>query len=227
MNPDYIFFMKTQVILKTLKDGFKPGLDSLLLTKYANIKENSKLIDLGAGTGILSIICNKIYNVKEVLAIEKEKQYYQILEHNCRINNCLNIRCKNLDIHDIPKSYYQQFDNVIINPPYYNRHSSGQYANYLRLVANVETSASVIDFITIAFKLLKPLGIMSMVINTDNIYTILQYMTPNKWGDINIIPVYSNKSSNAKRSIINATKLSHGKLIINSPIFTDAPDALS
>ena len=51
--------------------GFCFGIDSVLLSDFAkNIKDNSMVLDLGTGTGIIPILlCGKT-NLKEVIGVE-------------------------------------------------------------------------------------------------------------------------------------------------------------
>jgi tRNA1Val (adenine37-N6)-methyltransferase len=38
------------------KDGFRFGLDAVLLANFADVKKNDTVIDLGSGTGIIPIL---------------------------------------------------------------------------------------------------------------------------------------------------------------------------
>ena len=50
------------------KDGFCFGIDSILLTDFAkNIKQNSKVIDLGTGTGIMTFYVKQRVGVSQLL----------------------------------------------------------------------------------------------------------------------------------------------------------------
>ena len=56
-------------------DGFRFGIDSVLLTEFArDIKKGSKIIDLGSGTGIIGILLSKKVMPSKIVGIEKQKE---------------------------------------------------------------------------------------------------------------------------------------------------------
>jgi len=62
------------------KNGFCFGIDAVLLSDFAkNIKNNAKVLDLGTGTGIISILlCGKT-NLREIIGVEVQEEVYEIL----------------------------------------------------------------------------------------------------------------------------------------------------
>ena len=57
------------------KNGFCFGIDSILLSDFAkNIKKDSKVLDLGTGTGIIAtLLCGKT-KLKEIIGVEIQKE---------------------------------------------------------------------------------------------------------------------------------------------------------
>lgn len=67
-----------------------------LLDEYANNphtvnKKKGPILDMGAGTGVLSIIAEK-FKFESIIAIENEKGSFDNLEENVKLNNCKNIQ---------------------------------------------------------------------------------------------------------------------------------------
>ena len=70
------------------KDGFCFGIDSILLTDFAKeIKENSTIIDLGTGTGILGILLSKKINPSKIVGIEIQKEVYEMAKRSIQLNH--------------------------------------------------------------------------------------------------------------------------------------------
>lgn len=109
----------TDYIIYQNEKGFCYSLDSLLLINFANLK--GKVVDLGAGTGILSILATTFKGVKEVVSVEILKDYAQLLEKTVDKNELSHIiTVKNVDINQLKEFYPSNyFDNVVMNPPYY------------------------------------------------------------------------------------------------------------
>ncbi|UCH65145.1 MAG: methyltransferase [Ignavibacterium sp.] len=113
-------FTYKDISVTVLPGVFHPGLfisSKLLLDFVDNLNLNSKkLLDLGAGCGVISI-----------LAVKKGANVYASDISNKAVENIkLNSNKNNTNINVIASDLFQnipeiQFDYIIINPPYYRR----------------------------------------------------------------------------------------------------------
>ena len=69
------------------KNGFCFGIDSILLSDFAkNIKNNSTVLDLGTGTGIIpTLLCAKT-KLKKVVGIEIQEEVYDMAKRSIKLN---------------------------------------------------------------------------------------------------------------------------------------------
>ena len=89
---------------KTLKNKFNE--DSLSLCSFINQDlSEKKIIDLGSGSGIISIFIEKNFRVNEVVSIEIERKAFKALKENIKINNCINIKAYEYDIKDLNNTF--------------------------------------------------------------------------------------------------------------------------
>ena len=89
------------------KNGFCFGIDAVLLSDFAkNIKNNAKVLDLGTGTGIISILlCGKT-NLKEIIGVEVQKEVYEMAKKSIKLNNLENkFKIINENILNLEKIY--------------------------------------------------------------------------------------------------------------------------
>jgi release factor glutamine methyltransferase len=108
------------ISVKVLPGVFHPGLfisTKVLLNFVNTLKfEGKSFLELGAGTGIISILAAK--KGAAVFASDISGKAVQNIELNAAKNNVqINIFTSDL-FKNIP---YMQFDYIIINPPYYSR----------------------------------------------------------------------------------------------------------
>ncbi len=108
------------ISVKVLPGVFHPGLfisTKVLLNFVNTLKfEGKSFLELGAGTGIISILAAK--KGAAVFASDISGKAVQNIELNATKNNVqINIFTSDL-FKNIP---YMQFDYIIINPPYYSR----------------------------------------------------------------------------------------------------------
>ena len=57
------------------KNGFCFGIDAILLSDFAkNLKKDSLVMDLGTGTGIISILLCEKTSLKKIIGVEAQKE---------------------------------------------------------------------------------------------------------------------------------------------------------
>ena len=92
----------------------------LFVANLKGIKKSSKVVDLGAGFGALSILTALRYQC-QVWAIERDPIMLELLRYNVKVNNLEDrIHILDLDLRYIKEDLSPQiFDVVIANPPFY------------------------------------------------------------------------------------------------------------
>ena len=89
------------------KSGFCFGIDSVLLSDFAkDIKKDSKVIDLGTGTGIINILLSGKTNASDFTGIEIQKDVADMAERSVRLNKLENkIKIINDNILNLKNKY--------------------------------------------------------------------------------------------------------------------------
>ena len=194
------------------KDGFCFGIDSILLTDFAkNIKKNSKVIDLGTGTGIIPILLyGKTKNTKFV-GVEIQPEVAEMANRSVKLNLLENnIEILNTNILELSKIYNRgSFDVVTTNPPYKKINTGVINENNKKLISRHEITASLEDFIRTASFLLKDLGEFYMVHRPDRLVDIFYEMRKNKIEPKKIKFIYPNK--NKKTNLVLIKGIKNGK----------------
>ena len=194
------------------KDGFCFGIDSILLTDFAkNIKQNSKVIDLGTGTGIIPILLyGKTKNTKFV-GVEIQPEVAEMANRSVKLNLLENnIEILNTNILELSKIYNRgSFDVVTTNPPYKKINTGVINENNKKLISIHEITASLEDFIRTASFLLKDLGEFYMVHRPDRLVDIFYEMRKNKIEPKKIKFIYPNK--NKKTNLVLIKGIKNGK----------------
>ena len=143
---------------KTLKNKFNE--DSLSLCSFINQDlSEKKIIDLGSGSGIISIFIEKNFRVNEVVSIEIERKAFKALKENIKINNCINIKAYEYDIKDLKNDFDpNSYDLVITNPPFFKIGQGKQSINTEKLLARHEVLCNMEDIFDVSCNLLKCKG---------------------------------------------------------------------
>ena len=95
---------------------FKYGIDSVLLSDFSKkIKKNTNILDIGTGTGIISILLAKKTEAKEIIGIEIQEDVADMAKRSVELNNLENkVKIINDNILNI-NNYFpnEYFDNVV------------------------------------------------------------------------------------------------------------------
>lgn len=193
--------------------GFCFGMDSVLLSDFAkNMKNNSTVLDLGTGTGIIPILlCGKT-NLKKVVGIEIQQDVANMAKRSSQINNLQDrFEVVNTNIIDLKNIYEKQsFDVIVTNPPYKKENTGITNENEAKLISRHEITANLEDFISISKDLLKDKGEFYMVHRPERLVDILslmrkykiepkilKFVSPNKNKEPNLILIKGIKNANS------------------------------
>ena len=108
------------VFITQQKKGVRFTLDSLLLADFCCIKPRDRVLEPGAGTGVITLLLAKKFPQARFVADEVEPEAYELLLHNIEDNGLLdNIVPVNADLCDLTNSISSHaFDVIVANPPY-------------------------------------------------------------------------------------------------------------
>ena len=191
------------------KEGFCFGIDSVLLSDFAkNIKNNSLVLDLGTGTGIIPILlCGKT-NLKKVIGVEVQEKIAEMAKRSIKLNNLEDrFQVINENILNLKNIYQNQtFDVVVTNPPYKKKNSGIINENHEKLISRHEIEANLEDFIKVSKDLLKDKGEFYMVHRPERLVDILSIMRKEKLEPKVLRMVYSNKNKEPKLVLIKGIK---------------------
>ena len=191
------------------KTGFCFGMDSVLLTDFAKgIKVNSKVIDLGTGTGIIPILLSGKTDNTNFVGIEIQKEVADMASRSIQLN-CLENRIEilNENILNLKEKYKKgSFDVVTMNPPYKKINTGVVNRNDKKLISRHEITASLEDFIEIASFLLKDFGEFYLVHRPERLVDIFYIMREKKIEPKKLKFVYPNKNKKTNLILIKGIK---------------------
>ena len=191
------------------KEGFCFGIDSVLLSDFAkNIKKDSKVLDLGTGTGIISILlCGKT-NLKKITGVEVQKEVYDMACRSTKLNNLENkfevINENILNLENIFENNY--FDVIVTNPPYKKQNTGVINDDEKKLISRHEILADLEDFIRVSTRLLKDKGEFYMVHRPERMVDIFALMRKYKIEPKEVRLVFSNEKNPPKMVLIKGVK---------------------
>jgi len=204
------------------KKGFCFGIDSVLLSDFAKgLKNNAKVLDLGTGTGIISILlCGKT-NLKEITGIEIQKEVYEMAKRSIKLNNLEDkFKIINENILNLNNIFEKNsIDAIVTNPPYKKKDTGVINESEKKLVSRHEITADLEDFIRISKDLLKDKGEFYMVHRAERLVDILSLMRKYKIEPKILRMVCSSKDKEPKLILVKGIKNAKQFLKLESNLY--------
>ncbi len=146
-------------------DRFCFGMDAVLLSGYATVKENETCLDLGTGTGILPLLLSAKTKGKHFTGLEIQEESAEMASRSVRLNGLedkIDIVCGDIrNATDIfPRS---SFDVITGNPPYMTDLHALKNPNEAKAIARHEVLCTLKEFVASAAALVRPGGRFYMV----------------------------------------------------------------
>lgn len=203
------------------KEGFCFGIDSVLLSDFAkNIKKDSVVIDIGTGTGIISILLSKKAEIKKIYGVEIQEEVADMAKRSVKLNDLQDkIQIINKNIKNIFEEIEpNKIDAIVTNPPYMKLNTGAKNEEIKKLISRHEVECNLEDIIKISYKLLKSKGEFYMVHRAERIVDILYNLRKYKLEPKEIRFIHSKVGKEPNLVLIKAVKDAGEHLIIDSPL---------
>lgn len=142
------------------RSAMRVGTDGVLLAAWANVENTNHILDVGAGTGVIALICAQRNPEAFVESIEIDEGSVDDAAHNFSISPWPN-RLK-AHLGDFLKiATKEKFDLIISNPPYFSQ--SLKASNPSRSAARHDDSLPAEEFMKKARPLLTENGRLALI----------------------------------------------------------------
>ena len=140
--------------------------DAIMLAKFCNIKHSDDVLELCAGSGVISFYAYSLCPFNHLYFNEIQSEMCEIIEENIAFNGfkrrskIFNCNLKDLSIKEFPKPV----DVIICNPPYFKVNEKNKINEKREIaIARHELEATLEDIIKKSNELLKDKGRLYMV----------------------------------------------------------------
>ena len=203
-------------------DWFNFSLDSVLLSNFVSINKNTnKIIDFCTGNAPIPLILSTKTNAN-IIGVELQKEVYELAKKSVEINNLQDrIEILNMNVKDLYNKYdTDTFDVITCNPPFFKVNDNSKFnKNDIKTVARHEIEINLDNIFSIAKKLLKNNGVISIVHRPDRLVEILEIMKKNNIEPKKIQFVYPKLNSECNIVLVEGSKNGNSGLKILPPLY--------
>ena len=182
--------------------AMKIGTDSVLLGAWTSLKNNPfSILDIGAGTGVLSLMFTQRSNAELIDAIEIDDAAYEQCVDNFEQSPWADrLFCYHASLEEFVGEIEDKYDLIICNPPFYSEDYKTK--NEQRDLARFQDAMPFEHLLKSVSKLLSEHGIFSVVIPFKEEANFIELASKFNLYPIRILHVKGNPTSETKRSLI-------------------------
>lgn len=181
----------------------KFGTDSMLLGTVASHPNPHHILDIGTGTGALSLMLAQKYTNAQLTAVDVNAKAIELATYNFKKASFKNIFTTHIGS-VVESNFTNQFDLIVSNPPYFT--ASLKSKNSERNLARHDDSLSFIDLTSAVSKNLTIDGLFWVVIPYNRMQELIK-IAKNQKLNLKISYTVEGTLGNAVRVIICFSKL--------------------
>ena len=173
---DRVFGGRVAVIQR--RGGFRFALDSLLLARFAELRGRERIVDLGAGNGVVALALAALNPGVAVTGVELQEAMVERAQRGAALNDLgERVRMVRGDVREVEKDFSAGgFDVTVCNPPYRPRRSGRVNPDRERLLARHEVEGGLSDFLRAGAHLLRHRGRMCLVYPSERAVELFSVM---------------------------------------------------
>jgi tRNA1Val (adenine37-N6)-methyltransferase len=219
-------FVFKQFIVKQNKCAMKVGTDSVLLGAWADLPPSGRVLDIGAGTGIIAMmLAQRCIAHIDTIEID-EDAFTQATENcgNCKWKDRLNVH--HASFQDFAKVGSKKYDAIVTNPPYFS--NSLQSASESRTKARHTCTLSFEELIEGIKSLLHLKGTFATILPSKESELFVEIAEKSGLFPIKMMRIQTTASKPAKRVMMqfafHRKSFSESTLVIENTDHSYTPD---
>ncbi|WP_415921549.1 tRNA1(Val) (adenine(37)-N6)-methyltransferase [Tateyamaria sp. SN6-1] len=207
-------FLGGRVELWQPKQGYRAGVDPVLLAASVPAVSGQSVLDLGCGVGAAALCLGARVPGLTLLGVERQAAYAALAVRN-------GLDTVVADLTDLPDAVKQRsFDHVLANPPYFDR-SGGHSARDAGREAALGIDTPLAAWVDVAARRLRPKGYLHMIHRAERLPDILTALA-GRLGSAELWPIAPRTGRAAELVICRARKEGRAPFRLHAPIIMHA-----
>ncbi len=201
------------------KKAYRYNSDSLFLYDFAkdflNKDEKLKLLDVGAGSGILGLLAKRDFPFLDVSLLDIQEKNIHLCKKNAQTNS--------LDVQVLQGDFLRLsgggYDFIISNPPYYNSRSQKSLNEHIS-ISRYDENLPLESFIQKSYNILNAKGELCFCYDASRISLVFSILLKVGFGLKHVRFVHANPDITAHLVLVHVQKNSHSTCKIFPPLIS-------
>ena len=180
------------------RSAMKVGEDAVILGSWVDVTGVETILDIGSGTGILSLMMAQRNHKASITALEVDADAFEDTLENVGHAPFRNIQCVQEDVFD----HQGEYDLIVCNPPYFEGQLDSQDASRQMARQNMSLSAlfSKVD------QLINAEGRFVLILPSDRFKEVDELMNKHGWNNVTSLSIRSRNDNEPHRIIFDLQK---------------------
>lgn len=189
-------FRFQQFSIQQSKDVFRVGTDGVLLGAMCNVKNAKKILEIGTGTGLISLMLAQRNVSAKILAIDINESAVKLASENFR-NSIFNENLK-VGLKDFKNfETNENFDLVVCNPPFFEENASAK-----DVLARQQVELNFRNLVEKSTEIITKKGILSIILPSEAATDVKSLAEEFNLYLVREINIYGIEGGNLKRNIL-------------------------
>ncbi|MFB3925732.1 MAG: tRNA1(Val) (adenine(37)-N6)-methyltransferase [Syntrophales bacterium] len=210
---------KLRIIQK--KKGYRFSIDAILLAQFVRLGRGDRIIDMGTGSGVISMILASRSKDVWITGLEIQDDLAEMAKRSVAIN-CLEdrVEIRTGDVRHIGDLFAPfMYDTVVFNPPYRKVYTGRLSRDMEKAVARHEIRGTLGDFLSAASYLLKPSGRAYLIYTAARAAGLFYRMREAGIEPKRMRIVHSSRSTEGEFILMEGLKGGGEELLVMPPLF--------
>jgi tRNA1(Val) A37 N6-methylase TrmN6 len=200
------------------RGGYRAGLDAVLLAATLEAKGGERVLDLGAGVGVVGLAAARRLNDIEVTLVERDPALAALARSNIAMNG-LDRRVR-VVVADVTRPLGEapeldgliaRFAHALVNPPYHIEGRGTLAVEPAKAAANAMPAGALERWLRFAAAMLRPGGTVTLIHRPNALEELLAGLA-RRFGGAVLLPLHARPGEPASRLIVRAVKGSRAAL---------------
>jgi tRNA1(Val) A37 N6-methylase TrmN6 len=207
-----------KLVLRQPLRGHRFGHDAILLAAAVAVRAGENAVEFGSGVGAAGLALARRAEGLKVTLVEIDPALAALASENAARNGLAGrVRAVSLDV-TAPAAAFAaaglapgSADHVLMNPPFNAEQNPSPDRS--RRMAHVGSGETLAHWLSMAARLLRPAGDVTLIWRADGLGDVLSALSPG-FGAIVVLPIHGKPNSPAIRVVVRAVKDQNGPLAL-------------
>jgi tRNA1(Val) A37 N6-methylase TrmN6 len=181
------------------ENGFRSGLDAVMLAAAIPARTGQSTLELGAGAGTVTLCLEARVPGIAAIGVELDRELTALAQQNAAANGA-KARFAAADIFSLPSELKRDFDQVFCNPPF---HGEGQVSPDPARAAALMDEGRLGDWLSLGLQRTVSGGFFTAILRADRLNEALAALPLR---GVCVFPLWPRPGEAAKRVIVQARK---------------------